>query len=289
MRRHTAMAREAVAQATPSELGAMERAVLGSFFDSLDDLVDQVGLPAAGGPAARAPEDGAAGSESAPRAWQPVEITRRQVTAARAGEVKIENSYTISVPQAIVWGVMGAAAAFGISLVTERSRGTLLRLRAAPISRTHVLAGKALACFITITCVVGLLLLVAIAAFGVRPGWAALPLLLMAILSIGIAFVGIMMLLSVLGRTEAAASGIGWAVLIVMAMLGGGMIPLLFLKGWMRTMSHFSPVKWAIYSLEGALWRGFGFEQMLLPCAILVGVGVATFTVGAGVFGRRGD
>ena len=66
-----------------------------------------------------------------------------------------------------------------------------------------------------------------------------------------------MMLISTLGRTEQSASGAGWAILLVMAMLGGGMVPLFVMPAWMATASNVSPVKWAILALEGALWRGF--------------------------------
>ena len=92
------------------------------------------------------------------------------------------------------------------------------------------------------------------------------------------------MLLSVLGKTEQSAGGIGWAVLLVMAMLGGGMIPLFIMPGWMQTLSHVSPVKWSILAMEGAIWRGFSFGEMMLPCGILLGVGLACFAIGVRAF-----
>lgn len=61
--------------------------------------------------------------------------------------------------------------------------------------------------------------------FGVRP--QSYPCLMMSLASASLAFVGIMMMLSVLGKTEAAAGGIGWAVLLIFAMVGGGMVPLI--------------------------------------------------------------
>jgi ABC-2 type transport system permease protein len=104
------------------------------------------------------------------------------------------------------------------------------------------------------------------------------------IFAISIAFVGIMMFLSVLGKTEQSAGGIGWAILLVMAMLGGGMIPLFAMPSWMKIVSDISPVKWAILAMEGAVWRQFSFQEMLLPCGILLAVGVATFAVGVRAF-----
>jgi ABC-2 type transport system permease protein len=93
-----------------------------------------------------------------------------------------------------------------------------------------------------------------------------------------------MMRLAVVGRTEAAAGGIGWAVLLVLSMIGGGMIPLFAMPSWMVPISHASPAKWAILALEGAIWRGFSPAEMALPLCVLLGVGVVGFTVGVRAF-----
>ena len=47
-------------------------------------------------------------------------------------------------PAAVLWGLIGCAAAFAISLASERRAGTLRRLRSLPIGPFQVLAGKAL-------------------------------------------------------------------------------------------------------------------------------------------------
>jgi ABC-2 type transport system permease protein len=217
--------------------------------------------------------------ETAGRVWQTFEIESKEVTVRRGGP---QSAYEISFPQGIIWGVMGCAAAFGISLVIERTKGTLVRLRIAPIGRMHILAGKSLACMTTTAAIPVLLLTLGILAFGIRPdSW---PLLAAAVLSIAICFVGIMMMLSVMGKTEQAAGGIGWAVLLVMAMIGGGMIPLFVMPQWMRTISHVSPVKWSILVMEGAIWRNFSASEMALPCAILIAVGLVCFAIGASAF-----
>jgi ABC-2 type transport system permease protein len=66
----------------------------------------------------------------------------RQVSGPRSG-------YEIVLPGMLIWGLMGCVATFAISLVAERSTGTLLRLRAAPISRLTILSGKSFACALT--------------------------------------------------------------------------------------------------------------------------------------------
>jgi len=110
---------------------------------------------------------------------------------------------------------MACAAAFGVSLVVERTSGTLVRLRMAPIDRWEILAGKATGCFVTTSGMIVALLVLAAVAFNVRPH--SISLLAAAALSVALGFVGIMMLSSVLGKTEQSAAGIGWAVLLAMA------------------------------------------------------------------------
>jgi ABC-2 type transport system permease protein len=123
-----------------------------------------------------------------------------------------------------------------------------------------------------------LLYTIGYAFFGVRP--SSWPLLAVASLSATVAFCGLMMLVATLGRTEQAASGTAWAILMPLSMVGGGMIPQFIMPPWMSAVGSVSPVKWAIRAIEGALWRGFTPAEMLLPCGLLLLVGLACFAVG---------
>ncbi len=237
-------------------------------------------------PAARAQDPAATAPGQSPSAatggWRPLVVEKAEVAVQRQGP---PNAFMITFPQGVIWGVIGCAFGFALSLVIERSRGTLTRLYISPLSRRQVLAGKALACLVTILLVEALLFGVARALFDVVP--ASPGLLVIACASVAVAFVGIMMLISVLGRSEQTVGGIAWAILLPMSMLGGGMVPLFAMPAWMQAVSNVSPVKWGILAMEGALWRGFTPWEMLLPCGVLLAVGVAGFAVGARVFGSR--
>jgi ABC-2 type transport system permease protein len=226
--------------------------------------------------------DSAGGAQSAEhgiQGFEPIRIEQSDVAVTWEGP---RNSYEITFPQGVIWGLIGIAAAFGLSIVTERTRGTLVRLQMAPIRRSYIMAGKAMASFSTTLAVSVGLFLFGMLVFRIHPG--SFLLLILAVVSSCLAFVGIMMLLSVLGKTEQATAGISWAVLLIMAMLGGGMVPLFFMPSWMKAIGHFSPVKWSILAMEGALWRQFTFSEMLAPCLILLGVGAVCFTIGVRAF-----
>jgi ABC-2 type transport system permease protein len=218
-----------------------------------------------------------------PRNYVPLQVQVSDVSVQRSGP---HNPFDVTFPQAIIWAIIGCTASFVISLVSERSRGTLVRLLMAPLNERQILAGKGLACFLSVVGVSFLLLLFANVVFQVKPH--SYSLLALAVVCAALCFAGIMMLLAVLGKTEASASGIGWAVLLVMAMIGGGMIPLFFMPSWMLALSSLSPIKWAVLAMEGAIWRGFTFGGMLFPCGILAGIGVVCFGLGSRLFARRG-
>jgi ABC-2 type transport system permease protein len=203
------------------------------------------------------------------------EVVRDQIGRPRS-------AFEISFPSAILWALIACATTFAVSMVLERQEGTLLRLRTSPLSRAQIMAGKALACFLTCAGIVVVLLTLAQIFFGVRVGDAGL--LALGIFCAALCYTGLMMLFSVLGKTPRAVGGVSWAIMLAMAMFGGGMIPLIAMPGWMQTASNASPVKWAILALEGGIWRDFTLADMMLPCLVLVGVGVVSFSIGVRVF-----
>jgi ABC-2 type transport system permease protein len=194
--------------------------------------------------------------------------------------------YEITFPSSMMWAILGSVMSFALSIVFERNGGTWLRLQIAPVSRTQILAGKALASWLWCVAAAGTLLLAGHLLFGVRV--ENMLGMVMALASAAFCFTAIMMLLASLFRSEEALSGAGWGILVTAAMLGGGMIPLMVMPAWMQRLSDFSPVKWGILALEGAIWRGFSVGEMLLPCAILLGLGTVCFAAGIRVL-RRGE
>lgn len=206
-------------------------------------------------------------------------LQKTRVSSRGAGR-----AFDIVFPSVVSWGLIGCAACFAVSLVSERTRGTYVRLRALPLPRRVVVMGKALASLLANLAVATILTVVGVIAFDVQvPNLLKLG---VALAATALCFVGITMALSVLGRTEQAVAGAGWATLLVMAMLGGGMVPLSLLPEWLLDLSHLSPVKWGILALEGATWRDFSANELALPCTVLLGVGLVSFIVGAAVFER---
>ncbi|MBN2683969.1 MAG: ABC transporter permease [Pontiellaceae bacterium] len=204
-----------------------------------------------------------------------LEIPTVEIERERHGPT---NSFQITFPQAILWGILGCAATFAVSLVRERTVGTMQRLRTCPLSEGQIPAGKGLACFLTCLFVVVILFIVGWVFFKVP--FVNIPLFFFGALCVMLCFVGVMMMISTIGHTEQSVSGAGWAIMMVMSMLGGGMVPLVFMPDWLRPVSLISPVRWGIYVLEGGIWRGLSFIEILPACGLLLLIGAVSYGLG---------
>ena len=208
----------------------------------------------------------------------PLDVTRRTLVSPSAGP---ENIYSVAFAQSMAWAMMAACAAFAVSIVEERASGALVRLRVAPGGIWPILAGKAAACGVVAVSVCACFAVAAGLWFDAAP---ERPLLFAAaILAGACCFSGITMLLAVIGRGRGSPGQLAWGVLLACAVSGGAMLPLAFMPSWMEPVSLLSPVRWAIYAVEGALWRDLGWSEVAGPLAVLIGTGAASFALGGGL------
>ncbi|MBL8715034.1 MAG: ABC transporter permease [Myxococcales bacterium] len=208
-------------------------------------------------------------------------IERRPI----ADIVAPRTGFELAFPAAVLWGLIGCAGAFAAATVAERRSGTHLRLRSAPIRPITLLLGKLVACLIACTVDATVLLIAARVFFGVRvEKFLGLP---VAIVCCAACFAGITVLLGSIGRTEQAVGGASWATLLLLAMVGGAMVPLSVMPAWMRAASCVSPVRWGISALEGATFRGLSVAELLPSCIVLVGFGLVSILCGAALARRE--
>ena len=277
--------------AASPEIPILLRATLSQFMNSLDGMLQawadvqatekqSVENNSSGAPAVNGPEFQLARIET-------IDVTREIPKGSTEALVRqLRSQWDISFPQSMMWGLMACSATFAATIVRERKQGTFFRLQAAPATRAHIVAGKATACFVAVIGVIAMMIAIG-TVLGMRPRSPAL--LAFASVAIACCFVGIMVLMSVIGKTEEAVAGAAWGANMIMAMFGGAMVPLVFMPSFMKTLSHFSPVKWSILSLEGAIWRGFTLSEMLLPCSALLLTGAVCLAIGTAVLTRATD
>lgn len=268
-RRQIDAARKQLDQST--ELSGEDRLMFGNFFGAMDTFMG--GLDRRSKASDAKPEGSSSGGGFA---FEPVKIVSRDLFKPASG--RPINMFTYSFPQGILWGVMGAALGFAASLLGEKSGGTYSRLASSPLPSWGLLAGKGLACFLTMAGVTSLMIAVAVVVCKVTVAnpWV----LFAAIVSVSFGFVGVMTLVATLATSERAAQGGGWGVMMVFAFIGGAAVPSFAMPGWMQRVSEISPMYWSIRLFEFGLWRPVTAADVVLPAAVMLTIGVAGFAIG---------
>lgn len=165
------------------------------------------------------------------------------------------------------------------TLIQSRRLGVIGRVLASPVSASEALLGQALGRW-TIAMFQGVYIMAATALlFGVGWGDVWLSGLVLATFS-GVA-AGAAMLLGSLLDNESAASGVGVGLGLVLAALGGSMMPLEFFPDTLRAVAHVTPHAWA-YDAFASIQRHDGTLVDVLPqLVVLAGMAVALLAAGA--------
>ena len=164
-------------------------------------------------------------------------------------------------------------------LLNERTWRTWDRLLASPAGFAEILVGKALPLFTAIAAQQALLFGFAAAAFGLHPraGWWALA-------ACAVAWSACVLLLglgaSTLARSPAQLSAAGDIFALLTTILGGAIVPVALLPGWLRGIAPASPGYWALAAYRCALTgtpAQLGRPLVVLGVFALAGAGIAGF------------
>jgi len=167
-----------------------------------------------------------------------------------------------NVPAWLVFGMFFVVASLAGLFVQERSTGTLARLHSLGVPRALLLTSKALP-YLGVNAVQAMLML----AVGVwvmpRIGGDALSLqgihwgaLAVAISAVSLAAVGLALVLACAVRSHAQASAVGPILNVLMAAVGGIMVPAFVMPAFMQRLATWSPMNWGLEALLTVLLRG---------------------------------
>ena len=164
------------------------------------------------------------------------------------------------------------------SLIEERETNTLMRLNTTRVSKSGILLGKFLALFVLGIMDIAVIILFSKFAFGVKWG-NSIPGLCILSLALSFAACGLSMMIATIFKSSKAVDVLNPLLIMGMAFIGGNMIPLYEMNENIQ--------KVGLILLNNCGMKGYlnlminnGIESILLPSAVLVGMGIVFLLIG---------
>jgi ABC-2 type transport system permease protein len=206
-------------------------------------------------------------------AWQQPRITLEARTLGRIPDtgLKLDRSALHLGPAYTIFFVMMFLMLSAKDLVTERQDRTLARLMVSKASSLDLVLG-----FFIGGMVLGLLQAGTLLALNMLPpfrvdyGDSMAGLVLVVLLFAGVSSAG-SVLLGTVARTGAQADGLGLAVTLIMAAMGGLWWPLEIVPDFMQTVGKILPTGQAITVFHDMIGRGYGVAEL---SGLLVGLAI---------------
>lgn len=160
--------------------------------------------------------------------------------------------YQVLVPAYTVMFAFFLVMNVGWVFVAERRQGTLKRLRAAPITRGQLLLGKLLPYYLVSLGQGAFLLLAGRVVFGMRwgpdewPLWLQAAWLVPVVATTSLAAMGLALLVAAVARTEVQVALYGAVPVLVLALIGGCVLPREMMPEQAQQFSLLTPQGWAL-------------------------------------------
>ena len=200
--------------------------------------------------------------------------------------VRPPSSVQQNVPAWLVFAMFFVVIPISGILIGERQQGTLQRLAAIGLPFRHVLAGKLLPFFVVNQ--LQALLMVAVGLWGVplfggealvMPGGIGLFHWWLVAAAVSLAAVACALLVASLAQTTQQATIVGGVGNILMAAIGGIMVPKFMMPGAMQTLAEWSPMAWGLNGFHTVMLRHSGFAAILPDLLKLLAFAVAALAV----------
>jgi ABC-2 type transport system permease protein len=233
---------------------------------------------------------------SSPASSVPVSVSAQTlVSTERLAAGSRPTAVQQNVPAWLVFGMFFVVASLANLFLQERQCGALARLTSLGVPTSTMIWSKALPYLVINGLQAALMLAVGVWLMPLLGGnalslagihWSALMLVLLAV---SMAAIGLALALASLVRTHAQASALGPTVNILMAAIGGVMVPKFVMPEFMQRFAEFSPMNWGLEGLLAVLLRGSDMAGVLLPTAKLMGFATLMIIIAVVLFRRRGN
>lgn len=165
------------------------------------------------------------------------------------------------------------------TLIRARRLGVVARVLAAPVTAGELVAGQIAGRWAIALFQGGYIMLASTLLFGVS--WGTLWLALLVVVIFSLVAAGAAILLGTLVHNEGAASGAGIGLGLVLAALGGSMMPLEFFPDTMRTIANLTPHAWGYEAFAEIQRRDGTFTDVLPQLGVLTAMAMLVAAFGA--------
>lgn len=196
-----------------------------------------------------------------------------------------------SVPAWLVFAMFFSVVPLANTLISERQQGTLRRLRTLPVSPALPIVGKLIPYFVInqiqvlLMLAVGVYLMPVFGADSLTLGHSLGGLALMSA-CLSLAALGYGILIAVVARTTDQATTLGGVGNILLAALGGVMVPRFVMPDTMQQIANFSPMAWGLEGFLDIFLRNGSVADVLPEAGSLFAFGAITIAL-ALVLSRR--
>lgn len=165
-----------------------------------------------------------------------------------------------------------------LSLIEERNAGIADRILAGPAGLAPAIGGKFLFIVLQGVLQAAAIFLVAQLLYG-APVNARLLFWLITSLAAATCAAGLAMGLVSLCRNRDQAQLIGLCLFLMLAVIGGAMVPRFLMPPWLQGAGLLTPHAWVIDTYQAVLWRDAGWRSVYPAWGVLVGLGLAGLTL----------
>ncbi len=188
-----------------------------------------------------------------------------------------------NVPAWTMFAMFFIVVPLATQMIRERNDGTLRRSLVAPVGYVSLVSGKIIvygtvcAAQFILLCAAGMTVLpwfgLASLTLGAHPG-AIVP----VVFASALAACGFGVLIGTVARSHVQASSFGAVVVIILAAIGGVMVPVYVMPHYLREFSVISPLSWGLNAFLDVFMRGGSLGDILPETCGLLGFFVLTFT-----------
>jgi ABC-2 type transport system permease protein len=214
--------------------------------------------------------------------------------AYQGHDAKIPSSVQQSVPAWLVFATFFVVVPLSNTLIHERQQGTLRRLRSTNLGALRLLIGKLIPYFFINQLQVLLMLLAGrflVPALGgqalqINGSWVLLGIVATAL---SFAALGLALLIAVSSSTTEQATLLGGTGNIVLAAIGGIMVPKFVMPAAMQHVAAWSPMSWGLEGFLDILLRNGTLRDIAPEAAGLMSLGLATLLLAWLIQSRRSE